>query len=95
MAICEAYKNRENKVMYIAAKFRISRGDVARIAVEMGAEPRSAKKYGKKLKQDNRTNRERLIERTERALEEISLLPSSVQDDIQLLLLEILNELQA
>lgn len=47
-AICEEYKDRSKTVGEIAEKFGIGRASVARIAVEMGAEPRKAKAYGKK-----------------------------------------------
>lgn len=49
-AICEDYKDRSKTVNEIANKYGVSRGDVAHIAVEMGAEPRSTKKYGAKHK---------------------------------------------
>lgn len=45
-AIYEDYKDRSKKVGDIAQKYRIMRGEVARIAVEMGAEPRKAKTFG-------------------------------------------------
>lgn len=47
-AIYEEYLNRQNKVGDIAAKYRVGRGVVTRIAVEMGATPRLQAKYGKK-----------------------------------------------
>ena len=46
-AIFEEYKDRRNKVEDIAYKFGIARGEVTRVAVEMGAQPR-LKTYGKK-----------------------------------------------
>ena len=46
-ALCEDYKNHEIKVEQIARKYRIQRGEVTRIAVEMGAESRRAD-YGEK-----------------------------------------------
>ena len=47
-ALCEDYKDRKNRVEDIALKYGIARCSVAHIAVEMGAEPRQAKRYGKK-----------------------------------------------
>jgi tRNA(Ile2) C34 agmatinyltransferase TiaS len=47
-ALCEDYKDRRNRVGDIAQKYGIMRASVARIAVEMGAEPRRANVYGKK-----------------------------------------------
>lgn len=46
-ALCEEYKDRKNRVEDIALKYGIARGLVARIAVEMGAEVRCVKRYGK------------------------------------------------
>ena len=48
-ALCEDYKDRRNKVVDIATKYGVTNSVVCRVAVEMGAEPRLAKKYGKKL----------------------------------------------
>lgn len=45
-AICEEYKDRSNKVEDIAKRYGILRGNVAHIAVEMGAEPRCTKRFG-------------------------------------------------
>lgn len=47
-AIYEEYKDRRNKVEEIAKKYGVQRGEIAHIAVEMGAEPRHAGKYGVK-----------------------------------------------
>lgn len=47
--ICEEYKDRSNKVDEIAKRYGILRADVAHIAVEMGAEPRT-KGYGQARK---------------------------------------------
>lgn len=46
MAILADYNDRNIKVEAIAAKYHISRGAVARIAVEQGAPPRNQKKFG-------------------------------------------------
>lgn len=52
IAICEAYKDRDNKTADIAKKYGISRGGVARIAVELGALPRS-KRYRQTLRKES------------------------------------------
>lgn len=52
-AICEEYKDRSISTTVIANKYGITRGDVAHIAVEMGAEPRT-KKYAAGLKKGKR-----------------------------------------
>lgn len=55
-ALCEDYKDRRNRVEDIAKKYGIMRASVANIAVEMGAEPRCAKRYGK-THTDKKTNK--------------------------------------
>lgn len=55
MAICEDYKDRANRVEDVAEKYGLARGEVARIAVEMGAEPRMSKRFGQKKPSTGRT----------------------------------------
>lgn len=55
MAICEDYKSRENRVEDIAEKYGLARGEVAHIAVEMGAEPRMSKRFGTRRASTGRT----------------------------------------
>ena len=45
-AICEEYKDSSKNVDDIAKRYNVTRGVVAHIAVEMGAEPRRSKAYG-------------------------------------------------
>ena len=56
-AICEEYKDRSNNVEDIATRYGVGRGTVARIAVEMGAEPRRTKMYGREFKKQGKTGR--------------------------------------
>lgn len=56
-SIYEDYKDRSKTVREIAAKHGIAHINVTRIAVEMGAEPRLAKSYGKKKKAQRPTER--------------------------------------
>ena len=44
MAICEEYKDRKNRVVDIAQKYKIDQTSVTRYAIAMGAEPRLKKK---------------------------------------------------
>lgn len=55
MAICEDYKDKSNRVEDIAEKYSVQRAVVARIAVEMGAEPRASKRFGQKRASRTRT----------------------------------------
>lgn len=55
-AICEEYKNPANKVTKIADRYGITRGQVAHIAVEGGAEPRNVR-YGEKRTTDKAARR--------------------------------------
>lgn len=120
-AICEDYKDRSNKVSELAKKYGVCTATIARIAVEMEAEPRVAKLYGKRKRYsptaricpkchkaievkgarfccfcgaDIRNNKERLIERIERAMPNIMHLPINMRDDMQQLFIDTINELK-
>ena len=56
-AICEEYKDHSINVNEIAERYGLSRGEVAHIAVELGAEPRRAKVYGGSRKKRTATVR--------------------------------------
>lgn len=68
-ALCEDYKNRENTVGEIAAKYGIGRTSVASVAVEMGAEPMCAARYGQPRERKKRGKTARVCPKCRRTID--------------------------